>query len=155
MSFEMQKETTWLVNQLEEEGISLPDLPKGSTEYRLPINMDLLSEQDLSHHMSVWASLYAHAKFAAAAASADEVVAFQKKRMYKAGEEAKIPSGAKVTVMKAKIESSDIFNELETAVVRASARHKLLFALCEGYDRKYQAVSREASMRRQEKWQSR
>lgn len=146
-----QDETEKAVKQLQQDEFPFPRLRREHNEAELPAGFDGMGDIELGNHLAIWASLYSRARFELAKSEADEHVLESKIRWTKAKAQALIPANAKVTIEKAKIEAREDVLGFQKELDLAKVQVKLLYALAEGYKKKFDAISREISRREEEK----
>jgi hypothetical protein len=137
---------------LEDLGMPFPDLKDEHKVLQLPKDLAWLSDTDLGNHLGAWAGLYSRANFELAKVESDEYSLSARMKRVKRVAAAKITDKkAKVTVEKAKTETTQEYLDMDRRHELAVVRIKLLRALCVGYEKKYEAVSREISRRKAER----
>lgn len=132
-------------------GYPLPESPGNPDDVSWPGSVGDLTPDELSHQLTWWAGWASHVRYALASAETNET-AFDKALKIEIQSRIVKSSGdyKNVTEAKAAASTSRDIQLLEAKLLRAQAQKKMLRALLEGYEAKYNTVSREMTRRAKE-----
>ena len=132
-------------------GLPIPDPLDKDKEILWPENVADLSPLELAEHLTWWSGWSAFIRYPLARAETNEA-AFEKQlgiersfRLHKSEGDYK-----SVTELKASVDNQKDIQLMQAKVLEASATKKLLRALLEGYETKYNTISREITRRNNE-----
>jgi len=128
-------------------GFPLPDAPKNK-DLDWPSNVADLGSQELAEHMT-WCTGWANFARYELAKAETNLAAFTAEYKFLMNDRLSKSSGDRksVTEKKAEIGRMPDLQKIEQRVLQADAETKLLKALLESYEKKYQTISREITRR--------
>ncbi len=138
---------TKATNRVVELGVPLPKDPDPE-EVSWPRNVGDLTSDDLAHHLSWWSGWASYIRYhlaraeTNAAAFSEEYSVMKQELIVKSDGDYRT-----VTEMKASIEQLPVMTDCKAKVLEANAMKRMLSALLEGYEQKYNTISREISRR--------
>lgn len=146
----LEPETYAVASALEEASFALPTEKKEHKGLDMPRDLDRAGNDQLGWYLGAWSALYARARWEVALAEADEYSLEGQIKFHVSKAMAVADAKEKVTVVRARVDASEDIVALKSRLVGAKIRAKLLASLCDGYKKKFDAVSREIGRRLKE-----